>query len=376
MSGQERRHLHSVDEIAEMLRARMLDLVEAWQLQGQVDGNDFVCCNPLRADRKAGSFRICVRGSHAGLIKDFASGERWSALGFTAQLWFRGDQVEAIKWAKGWLGLDGTDPDALKKTRRAVEVAAERVAEADDQAEQKRRRAYARFLEATADVKGTPVERYLLGRGLDLGRLPFPTGAIRYHPSLWNQESGRRWPAMVAPIVGADGRFLAAHRTWLDVRSDGHVTKAPLDRPKKVLGRYAGGTIRLWHGLRVDPKTGEIRKGVPLAKAKPGAWVDMTEGIEDGLTVAIAEPELRILVGVSVSNWGSIKLPDQVEGVCLWRQRDPPGSEAERGFNRVVENFVNQGKRVRLVLPPEGAKDANEVVQQGAGEQDMRERQA
>lgn len=355
------RSLYSVDQIADMLRARMPDLVEAWGLKGYRDGNDFVCPNPLRADRTAGSFRICVRGSHCGLIKDFASGGRWSALGFTAALWFRGDQVQSIKWARGWLGLDGTDPDSLQKTRVAVEAAATADDDHDEDAEKTRRRAYARYLEAQADVLGTPVDAYLRGRAIDLRRLPFPVKALRFHPHLWNTESQRHWPAMVAPVIGADGKFLAVHRTWLEVHADGRVAKAPLQKAKKAWGRYAGGTIRLWAG-GCDPETGEIRKGRPLAKVKPGAWCDITEGIEDGLSVAIAMPELRVLVGVALASMASIRLPDAVAGVTLWQQNDAPGSPAEAGFARVVENFTNQGKRVRLARPPEGFKDPNEVL--------------
>ncbi|BAI73190.1 hypothetical protein AZL_025520 [Azospirillum sp. B510] len=358
--------LHSVDQIVDMMRARIDELVrEVWGLRdGHAERNDFVCRSPLRADRNAGSFRIAVRGPYRGMVKDFASGETWTPLSFTAALLFRGDNSEALRWARAWLGLDGTDPESFRKTRVAVEQVA---AEPDDdggQGDRYRAVAHRRYLEACESILDTPVDAYLRGRGLDVRRLPFTLRALRFHPALRCTEAGRDFPAMVAPVVAADGRFLALHRTWLEVQRDGRVVKVPgLKEPKKALGSGRGGTIRLWNGTRVDPQTGEIKKARKLADEKAGVWIDLTEGIEDGLSVAIAMEELRVHVGVSVSWMQAIRLPAQVEGVAIWQQNDAPDSSAARGVGKVIENFRSQGKRVRLVRPPEGFKDANEWVQ-------------
>jgi len=362
MNRHPRPHLHTVEEIVDMMRGRMRDLVQAWGLQGRYDGNDFVCLNPLRADRKAGSFRVCVRGSHQGLVRDFAGGQNWSPLSFTADLMFGGDNAQALRWARAFLGLDGADPDSFQRTQAAVRQR-EAAPPPDEEAEAKRRAAHAIWLEARADVAGTPVERYLRGRAIDLRRLMFPVRSLRFHPGLRNAESGRDWPAMVAAIVGADGQFLSVHRTWLEVRPDGTVRKAPLEHPKKTLGRYAGGTIRLWRGHTTDKQTGEVRQGRKLSDPKLDGWCDITEGLEDGLSVALACPDARVLVGVALASMAAIRLPPGIEGVNLWQQNDPPGSPAEKAFGRVVENFHQQGKRVRLCRPPAGFKDANEALQ-------------
>lgn len=365
MTSRPTTRLHTIDQIVDMMRARLEDLIAGpWALRGHRDGRDFVCPSPLRADRHAGSFRVCLSGSYRGMVKDFASGETWTPLSFTAALMFGGDNGQALRWARAWLGLDGTDPAAIRQTRAAVERAAA-LSDDDEGAEKNRALAHRRYLEAVADIRDTPVDGYLLGRGLDVRRLPFPLGALRFHPNLYNAESKRRWPAMVAAIVGADGKFLALHRTWLEVRG-GIVVKAPLDTPKKALGSYRGGTIRLWAGINVDRETGEIRKAPPMRTAPAGTGVDITEGIEDGLSVAIAVTEARVLVGVSLSNMGGIALPACVTDVTLWGQNDPPGSPAERQFARVVEHFIGQGRRVSVARPPDGFKDPNEWVQKMA----------
>jgi hypothetical protein len=75
-----------------------------------------------------------------------------------------------------------------------------------------------------------------------LGRQPW---ALRFHPALWNEETQRHWPALVAAIVDPEGQLTAVHRIWLAPDGSG---KAPLRDRKMTLGRYAGGVIRLWRG--------------------------------------------------------------------------------------------------------------------------------
>lgn len=364
-ANRQRPYLVSVDEIARGLEGRVLELVQSqWQLDGQIDGNNFVACNPLRLDRSPGSFMVGIDGPYRGLVRDFASGQSWSLLQFTAEHAFAGDIGAAIKWAKGWLGLDGQDAKALQVTRRAI--AADQSAaqgEARAKAERTRRLAHRRYLEATADLRDTPVDRYLLGRGIDIRAFDFPLGSLRYHPALWNEESGQSWPAMVAAIVNSEGQHIAAHRTWLQVHDDGSVTKAPLAKAKKVLGASRGGLIRLWAGRTIDPDTGEIRKGRKLALCKGGVTLELTEGIEDGLSVALAMPEARVCAGISISNVQSLKVPPQVDCIAFWRDNDAPGSEADHGFQKVVQNIRAQGKRVRIVRPPAAFKDINAFLQ-------------
>ncbi len=353
------RHLVSVDQIGDMLRARISDLVErVWQLPGRRDGHDWVCLSPLRADRTAGSFRICLDGPLKGMVKDFASNETWSPLSFSAALMFRGDLGQALRWARAWLGVDALDPAAIEQVRPVVEASVNAGPDAD--AEKNRGTAYRRWLEARENVIDTPVDTYLRGRGIDLRALPYPVRSLRYHPHLHNAETDRPWPAMVAGVVGVNGKFLACHRTYLEVRADGRVTKAPLECPKKVMGSFRGGAIRLWRGTRTDPKTGEVKQARPLSEAPIGTWVDVTEGIEDGLSVALAEPEVRVLVGISVANIGALALPETVAGVALWAQNDPPASPAAAALEKSIDRLRQGGRTVRVIRPPPEIKDVNE----------------
>lgn len=341
------------------LNARIREVCERLGLRGQVQGHDFVAFNPMRADRHLGSFRICVTGAKAGVWKEFSSGEAGDGLDLVAYC-LGGGKAEAVAWGKAFLGLDGADPAALKRTRRAVAARAE--ADPEAEAEKRRRDAFAIWLAAQEKILGTPAEGYLAGRAIELRRLGRQPRALRFHPRLWNAESRRHWPALVAAITGPDGKALAIHRTWLEV-AGGRVRKAPLKDAKMTLGGYRGGLIRLWRGQRVDAATGEIRPGRRWRDIAAGAELDLSEGIEDGLSVAAIHPECRVAAFVSVGNLARVALPPAVATVALWVQNDAPGSDADKQVARGVERLLAEGRRVRLVRVPAPHKDVNELLQ-------------
>ncbi len=183
----------------------------------------------------------------------------------------------------------------------------------------------------------------------ELGRLP---RALRFHPACWCAEAGGPLPALVAAITGPDGAHAATHRTWLAQRPDGSWGEAPLRDPKKTLGSYVGGAIRLWRGA----------SGRPLAEAPDGEHVALAEGIETALSVAVAVPELRVLCAVSLANMGSVALPTGVRTVTLCADNDDGNAAAARALARVVDRFAAEGREVRVARPPAGLKDFNDVL--------------
>jgi hypothetical protein len=364
--GSDRRHLVSVEQIGDMLRERVLDLCTGpWALQrGAVDGQEYVALNPLRHDRNPGSFRVCLAGQYKGLVKDFATGESWSPLQFSAALLCGGRIGDAIKWARAWLGVDGADPAALATARAVPSGGADPAADAEaaEKDERRRKSAHALWLSAQA-IAGTPAAAYLAGRGIDVDSFDFPLGSLHYHPECWSSEAKRPLPAMLAAVTRADGRFAACHRTYLEPCRGGW-RKAALAKPKMVLGRFAGASVRLWGGVRVDPKTGEVRKGRKLAECPPGSVeINVTEGIENGLSVALACPEWRVAAAVSLSNMRNLRFPPSVSAVTLWRDNDPPGGEADTTFGRAAQELRHRGLKVAVVCPPENFKDMNEWLQ-------------
>ena len=322
---------------------------------GTVDhSGDYVVRNPMRDDHTPGSFKIRVRGEKIGIWKDFATGDGGDALDLVTYLGFDGEKKHAVSWAKSWLGLEDADPAEFR--RRKIQADQARIRRKQEQirkAEKRRRQAQAIYLSAQEDIRGTPVERYLsLERGLDVARLPRPPRALRYHPEVYCAETKSARPGMVAAVTGPDGAFLATHRTYLKIHRDGRVTKAPLTDAKSTLGLYKGGCIRLWKG---DSKKG-------LFQLPPGSSVTLTEGIEDGLTIVLADPSRFVIVGLSVGAMKSIELPDAVDQVVIARQNDAHESQAESDLTKVVDRFLAQGRRVFHFAPPPEFKDVNDLL--------------
>jgi hypothetical protein len=131
-------------------------------------------------------------------------------------------------------------------------------------------------------AEDTPVREYLTRRGIARGLYPTLPPALRFHPALpyMTGDGGGGWrqvhcgPAMLAAIQGADSRFCAVHRTWIDL--DQPKGKAVITDPvtgevlqaKKVLGAKKGGAIRLSRG--------------------DGSVLVMGEGIETTLSACVA----------------------------------------------------------------------------------------
>jgi hypothetical protein len=309
------------------------------------------------ADEPGQSLAVTLAGPDQGMWCDHACRGTAQGGGDIIQLVehaaFRGDRGQAIAWLKSRLGLDNLDPGRLRKLQaEAAEHQAEASRQADQARERNRRNAQNIFLLAQP-IAGTPVELYLRTRGIDLARLGRAPRSLGFHPELYCKEAERKLPAMVAAIVGLDGRYMATHRTWLAPDGKGGWVKADLEEPKKVLGSFKGGCIRLWKGA--SSRT--------LAELEAGSDVWAAEGIEDGLSAAIAKPELRVVAGVTLGNLGEIELPEQLGRLIIIGQRDTNPKTLE-ALERAIGAQQECGRQVWLTPPPAGGfKDVNEALQ-------------
>lgn len=363
------RQSYSIEEIKGMLLDR-IDQVAlhyappasgSYSLRGQ-----YFTLNPGRADRSVGSFVITLDGPKAGRWNDYATGQHGDLLDLIA-LALGCDLKDALREARAFLGLNHLSAEDEARRRKAAEDAKRRQADArtrDAEAREKRREmALALWLSARAEIAGTPVEAYLKGaRGIDLARLPRAPHALRFHPACYYKHidpatgeiTEGRFPAMLAIAVRPDGKAAACHRTYLGLR-EGRWQKAALPAPKKVLGDYAGAAIRLWSGL--GPRGGKQR----LSALPPGSHVYVAEGIEDALSCATILPEAVVLAAISLSNLGSLWLPETVAEVTLIADRDE-GEQAQAALSRAIETHARAGRRVRLWQNTGGGKDLNDAL--------------
>lgn len=289
--------------------------------------------------------------------------------------WSRGSEArgQAIAWAKSWLGWDDLPPERLKTVRREAAAQTEQRDEAAE-AELAEKREKAGWLwHGSVAVRGTPAEAYLAQRGIDfaaLGRMP---GALRYCPDVWCSIRRSKHPAMIACIMGLDGDLLGVHRTYLDLSAGkgGAVrnVKVLIDAATKrlrivpagtagaksyklTLGRYVGGCIPLWKGA----------SQATLRDVPAGTPVYVSEGIEDGLSVALARPEARVVAGVALSNMGRVALPPQAGPLVFIGQNDPLTGKAVIAFERVIGRQQAAGRKVQLIFPEPRFKDFNDQL--------------
>ncbi|WP_308815553.1 toprim domain-containing protein [Sphingomonas sp. GV3] len=163
-------------------------------------------------------------------------------------------------------------------------------------------------------------------------------------------------PAMVSQVILPTGEHVATHRTWLGrcprtrawVKADAADLGVPRGNAKKMLGKSRGGFIPLRKGAS-QQAMGRMRRPETLY---------VTEGIEDGLTVAMCKPEARVIAAYSLGNLGVIEFPPAIETIVLVADRDDGVQEQEK-LERAIARQQARGHRVQLVLPPPGLKDVN-----------------
>lgn len=365
------RTTHSIEQIKDMLIARIDQVAEHYAPPAPGSHHNhgkWFTLNPGRPDKSVGSFYVELSGQRPGSWRDHATGDYGDVLDLI-RLSQGGSMVDAIKEARAFLGLTDLDPAAIRARERAAQEAkARRAAATRDQAEKiekARRYAHRLWLSGQAQIIGTPVERYLRGRGIEVAALAYPVRALRYIPLLpyrhMDPETGEviegKWPAMVAGATDAAGTFRACHRTWLALHPDGRVTKAPVPVAKKVVGNIGGASINLWRGTATGPRGGAP---APLKHCPPGTHVYISEGIEDALSAVTIDASLRVLAAYSLGNMGLVKLPDAVSDVTLIADNDL-GAEAQAALQRAIERHQQAGRRVRVWKSSEG-KDLNEAL--------------
>lgn len=349
----------AVSEIEAMLKDRAESLVSEL-LPNAVKVGHEMCVGSLHGERGQ-SLRINIgSGAKRGWWKDFSGSDAGDMLKLVSSVLFGGDIKRAIQWSKSWLGLDDADPGRIQQHRLEARARSEeRARTAAAEKEKAAERARSRWHQAQP-IGGTIVETYLAGRAIDLRRLGRAPGALRFHPALQYGYQGPKPPAMVAMCTNLAGQHIATHRTWLAADGSGkagadvlgYAANGKANDPRKVMGNYWGGHIPVWKGAHRHP----------LREIPAGTDVYVSEGIEDALTAACADPGLRIIAAISVGNMMAIGLPPQMGRLIILKQNDPPGSDAERGLARAIAHHRAAGRRVAWVEVPKGVKDLNDLA--------------
>lgn len=179
--------------------------------------------------------------------------------------------------------------------------------------------------------EGSPVEKYLRGRGLTL---PIPP-TIRHNPNLTYSQAGLKFHALVAAIQAPDRHVVGVHRIYL--LHDGR--KAQVASPKMSLGPVAGNAVRL---------------------AAAGPTLALAEGIESALAFQQATG-IPTWAAVSASNLPNVVIPGDVRELVLANDGDTAGREAAR---LTAERWTREGLHVRIADPGDDL-DHNDLLLRG-----------
>lgn len=341
------------DEVKSQLKFRALELAQKLAPDGYRGGKYWLAKNPARADNNGGSFWIVVHGTAAGAWKDEATGDKGDVFQLIAYVNRFSKFGEVMRWAKDFLNFQD-----VPAPQRAAASAQREAARADEEQREAaeiadlRRKAFAHWLRCESKLEGTPAARYLAGRGIDLTQLARRPSALRFEPSARHVESGQFFPAICALITGADGKCVGIHRTWL--APDGS-SKAPVRVQRKIWPRgWAGGSIKLARGETSLSPNDAAKQGL----------VDtliLCEGIEDGLSLALACPELRVWAACTVGNLSQIVLPECCGDVIIAADNDWGKPGAQAALNAGVGALHAQGRKVRIARSHVG-KDANDAI--------------
>lgn len=344
---------HSIDAIKQQLCARLDELVKQLFPNATVIDHEWAVGDIHGSPGQ--SLRIHRGGHKAGWWVDWANRDRdkGDVLTLIAAGACQGDVKAAIPWAVTWLGLGRLTETQRRDIERKAEASRVRAA-ADTAKAREKMRGAARSLwlgPGSTPIQGTPADRYLMGRRIDIRTLGRAPGALRFHAAVWCAELERKIPAMLGVIQDAAGwEHISTHRTYLEIQPSGHVIKAPgLKEPKKTLGAYAGGHIPLWRGA----------SGKPWRHGPEAEWVATGEGIEEGLSIALAMPHLRVVSHVSLGNLGEMHVPEHCGGLFIGANNDGK-PEPIAALARALERLEARGVPHQVVRPPAEHKDFND----------------
>lgn len=353
----------TVGDIKALLIERLDALVGELVPGAKSMGGYFTAKCPWRVDRRAGSFVVWKRGNAAGGFKDFAAEETGDAIDLIAFARCgavgkptREERVKAIQWAKSWLGISSQDRATLERVREKARRDAQSAEVAEIEKRRKKRRRALDLWMAGRDWRGTPVEAYLRGRGIDLDRIEHWDDGLRYAPRLDHWQERHVGPAMLAAFRHPTLGFSGLHATWL--RPDGS-GKADVDKPKLMLGGVHSAAIRLTRGAddwRLPCHEGFVASGMgapaPLA---------IGEGIETMLSVAAGDPDLRVWAAGSLGNIGEQPNSPAISAFILCRDNDF-NATALRAFEKAREKLGAHGKPIVEASSFHG-KDMNDLAQ-------------
>jgi DNA primase len=283
-------------------------------------GNELKACCPFHADRTP-SFTIYADDRRAHC---FGCGWSGDVLDFVQQAY-------GVKLPGAIEMLDGGALRELEQQRAPAKPKADM------------RPVAQRIVNGSVPIEGTPASVYLRSRGIMMD-LPHTLRFARLAPpqiegnGLLAANGPGPLPTLVAIVTGPAGELVGLQRTYLTEDGRKAATKVTdTDRKPKVkysLGNVIGGAIQI---------------------GPPSASMLVTEGLEDGLTLAQALGR-SVWVAAGTSMLPQIVFPDVTRAIVIGADGDAAGKAAAA---KAAAAFTSCGLATRIMSPTPGYKDFN-----------------
>lgn len=300
--------MSAAKDLSRRLAARAEDFCRAYLPKGRRFGHYWsvgdVAGNPGR------SLYVRLSGRDAGRWRDAATGEHGDLLDLLLLNQNLNTVRQAMEEARLFLG----EPRHSQAPQPAGELAgADRTQTAQ------------RLFSRGRPLPGTLAETYLNARSISA---PLNWPALRFHPScFYRAHEGtplERWPALLAAVTDDRGQVIGLQRTYLTLDGSG---KAPVDTPRRAMGRLLGGAVRFGAAAEV---------------------MAAGEGIETVLSLLSLFPAFPALAGLSAAHLAAVAFPSALRRLYVLRDNDVAGDFAEE---QLAERCRVAGIDCRLLVP-------------------------
>ena len=312
----------------DLIVQRLRETAETWVPllfpKGKRVGDEWRLAN-IRGDapRNTGSCVIALQGPHAGDWIDFDGNAG-------------GGPISTLEAGTGLTGRDlineAADMTGVTAGAPARQAPVVTPAPKRDPAQE-----ITHILSRAVPTPNTPAALYLSGRGLTV---PAETDLL-FHADLTHWETKTGFPALLGQVRDRSGAVIGLHRTYL-VQEGNEVRKAPVPKAKMMLGRITGGAVRL----------------APIGE---DGCVALCEGIETGLAVMTACPDLPVWATLSTSGLEQVELPPAAQRVLILADHDASGAGL-RAAEASARRLRAQGRDVAIAIPPEEGEDFNDML--------------
>ena len=191
--------------------------------------------------------------------------------------------------------------------------------------------------EAQAIQSGDQVSKYLQSRGL----YEIPQD-LKIHPELFNFESKKYFPAMLAMVRDVNGEIVSVHKTFLQ-----NGKKASLTNPRRVertIGAINGAAIRLY----------------------PAAFhIGIAEGVETAMAAHIMF-NMPVWSAVRAQGLKKFDLPSGVEEITIFGDKDKNFAGQKAGYS-LANKLAARGVKVHIRFPEITGEDWNDVLMRERG---------